>query len=233
MNCFQLSRGVRHASVFAAALLAGAAALSESSTANAQTIYVYAPPPPPPQPPPPPPPPGYYYAPRAQPVAFEEPFALVIAADLEGAVPVNMPQLDGNALQGGGGFKVRVGEQIRLARGLRLIAEGGYAFDHLFASDDIGDSYSWDMHRVFGGARLSFGRFLAPVLYAHLGYGWRLTGDPSVPQTGGLALDVGAGLDLRFWRHLVLGVHVEYATIDAQPYIPEWVALGGHLEVVL
>jgi|HubBroStandDraft_1064217.scaffolds.fasta_scaffold02210_5 hypothetical protein len=202
----------------AAAPIAAVTLLS-SAPASAQAVYVYAPPPPPP-----PPPPRYYYYSPAEP-----PYALVLAADFEGVVPINAPVVgDGNNLQGGGGFKLRVGEQFRLAPMLRFTPEVGYGFDHIFASDDIGNSYSWDMQRLFVGARLSFGRILTPSVYAHVGYGWRNTGDPIITDSSGVAFDVGGALDLRVLPGMTLGVHAEYATIDAQPYAPEWAAFGVH-----
>jgi hypothetical protein len=207
-------------------------------------VVVYGPPPPPPPgyyrepPPPPPPPPGYYYGPRRRYYYYDEdrepPYALDLGVDLEGAIPLNVPQfLDGNNLQGGGGFKVRLGEQLRLRGGTRLTPEVGYGYDHLFASDDVGDHYDWDLHRFFGGLRLAFGHLVSPVIYGHIGYGWRDTGDPTVPHAGGFAADVGGGIDLHFVPRLVLGAYVEYATIDAQqPYSPQWLALGVHLDLL-
>ncbi len=179
--------------------------------------------------PPPPPPPVYYYAPPPR----EPVHALAIGLDLEGAIPINIPQVNGNDLKGGGGFKIRVGDQFRVGRGVRLTPELGYAYDHMFANDDLGNvAYSWDMHRALAGVRLSFGRYLVPVIYAHLGYGWRGTSDPSVASVGGLAFDVGGALDLRVIPHVGFGAHIEYATIDAQPYTPEWIALGLHVDII-
>jgi hypothetical protein len=187
-------------------------------TAHAQAVYVYGPPPPPP-------PRYYYYDP-------EPPHALALGVDLEGAVAVNVPVLDGNNVQNGAGFKVRIGEQFKLRPRLRITPEVGYAYDHLFGNDDIGNSYDWEMHRVFVGARLAFGHFLSPALYGHLGYGWRVTADPLVPQASGFAWDVGAALDLRVIPHLGLGLHVEYDELDSNPYAPEWVSFGAHADVI-
>ncbi|MGO8992511.1 MAG: hypothetical protein ACLQVI_04240 [Polyangiaceae bacterium] len=198
--------------------------------------YAYPPPPPPPpppvQPPPPPPPPPYYREYRQR---EPEPFsALALGVDFEGAVPLNAPQLaDGNNLTGGSGIKLRVGEQLRLAPGFRFTPEVGYGYDHLFATDNIGDAYSWDMNRVFFGARVAFGSFFVPSIYGHVGYGWRTTGEPDVLAANGVAADVGGALDLRFFRHFQFGVHGEWVTVDAQPYAPEWVALGVHLDLIL
>jgi hypothetical protein len=87
------------------------------------------------------------------------------------------------------------------------------------------------MHRVFAGARISFGRVVVPTLYAHVGYGWRDTSDPTVPEANGIAFDVGGALDVRLVPQFAIGVHVEYATIDAHPYAPQWVALGVHADL--
>ena len=110
--------------------------------------------------------------------------ALALGFDVEGAVPTSTPRfLSGNNLSGGSGFKLRIGDQIHMPR-LRVTPEGGYAFDHLFATDDTGAAYDWNMHRFFGGIRVAFGRVVVPGFYGHLGYGWRDTGDPTVPQSG-------------------------------------------------
>ena len=158
---------------------------------------------------------------------------LNLGLDLESAIPMSMPQfISGNSLSDGGGFKIRVGDQFRMA-GLRIIPEGGYAFDHLFASDDTGAAYAWDLHRLFGGVRVGFGRILVPVVYADVGYGWRDTGDPTVSHAGGLALNGGFALDLHVVSHFGFGAHVEYAVVDAQPYAAHWLALGLHADVAL
>jgi hypothetical protein len=191
-------------------------------------VYVY-PPPPPPPPPPPGPPDAYYY--RRAP-APESRTALALGVDLEGAVPVNVPRLlDGNNLSGGDGIKIRLGAQMRVTRRFRFTPEVGYGYEHLYAYDNIGDSYAWDTNRLFAGARLAFGDFIVPSVYGHFGYGWRTTGDPTVPSANGLALDVGGALDIRLLRELQFGIHAEWATIEADPYAPEWIALGGHVDM--
>jgi hypothetical protein len=196
-----------------------------------KAIAVYAPYPPPPPPPPPPPSPYYreYYGQPREPVS-----ALAIGLDLEGAVPVNTPQLaDGNNLTGGEGIKLRVGSQFRVAPGVRFTPEVGYGYDHLYASDNISNSYAWDLNRLFGGVRLAFGNILVPSVYAHVGYGWRTTGEPFVNEGNGIAIDLGGAIDIRLYRRLQFGIHGEWATIDAQPYAPEWVAIGAHIDVAL
>jgi hypothetical protein len=157
--------------------------------------------------------------------------SLDIAFDGEGAVPLMDRHFQsGNDLSGGGGFKIRVGDQFRFP-GLRFTPEVGYGFDHLFATDNTNTAYAWDMHRLFAGARLGFGRMIVPTVYAHVGYGWRDTGDPTVAQANGLAFDLGFALDFHVIPHVGFGGHVEYASIDAQPYTPEWLALGLHGDI--
>ena len=160
---------------------------------------------------------------------------LELGADLEGAVPLHVPNVAGNDLRGGGGFKLRVGETLRFGD-LRFTPEIGYAYTHLFASEDSGydsPTYDWNLHRAFAGARLGFGRFIVPVVYGHDGYGWRAVPDATfVQDSSGFAWDAGVALDLHLIPHFGFGAHAEVAGIDAQPYTPEWLALGVHAELV-
>lgn len=196
----------------------GFACLVLPATARADRYYVvYAPAPPPPAY-------GYYY--------YGEPAsALVLGGDIDGLIPISVPRpLDGHDLTSGGGFKLRLGEQIRLRRGLRITPEVGYGFSHLFASGDVDDS--WDVHRVFGGVRLSFGHIVAPTLYGHVGYAWRVTDSPVVNDEGGAAFDVGGALDIRVIPHFDFGPHIEYTAIAEPHFAPQWVALGVHADIV-
>jgi hypothetical protein len=227
-------RVARALSTAAVAAAAFAGVLLASRTASAQGYYRYdyygRPAPPPPRP--------YYYAPappagRYYEVEREPPYALELGFDLEGAVPVgvNLPQGNPNDLKGGGGFKFRVGEQLRFP-GIRFTPEVGYGYDHLWANDDSGNQLGWDMNRIFAGARLGFGQIVVPTIYAHAGYGWRQTSATYVTGgNGGLAYDVGGALDLRLIPHFGFGAHLEYAAIDI-PYQPQWVALGLHADLV-
>jgi hypothetical protein len=232
MTRFQTRAFRRTAPILGTAFVAAATVLSLSRPACAQRVYVYGPPPPPPPPPyyyyPPPRPRYYYYEPP------EQQYEFALGADLEGAIPLNLPTVgDGDDVQGGGGFKIRLGERIRLRPGLHITPEGGFAYDHLFANDDIGNAHSWDMERLMAGARLSFGRFVLPTIYGHVGFGWRGTGDPDVPAATGFAYDIGGALDFRFVPRFDFGIHIEYASVDAQPYVPKWLAIGAHIDLGL
>src|SRR5580692_10220271 len=136
-------RSFRRFTCFTFRMLSGAFVASlfifAPGVAHAQYVYVS-----PPPPPPPPPPPRYRYYYRAEPARpyYEETHAFDLGVDLEGAIPVNMPQLpNGNQLQGGSGVKVRFGDQIRISPGFRITPEGGWAYDHMFASDLSGNAY--------------------------------------------------------------------------------------------
>lgn len=190
-----------------------------SRAADAQVYVYYS------QPPPPPPPRPYYY---------EEPrYAFNLGIDVEGVAPLNPPNGPNGqtAIGGGGGLKLRAGEQIRFP-GLRFTPEVGYAYDHLWASDNLGDGYDWSINRLFAGARLGFGRVLVPTIYAHLGYGWRQTDAAyATGDNGGLAFDLGGALDLHVVPHLGFGLHLEYSQLVLSSDTPQWIAIGGHMDI--
>lgn len=216
--------------VVCAAAFAGIAVLCAPAIAHAQSVYVYGPPPPPP----PPPPRAYYYGPR---YGYYEPYrepaaAFALALDLEGAIPLNVPRLDGNTWTGGGGIKIRAGEQLRFRGGVRFTPEVGYGYERLFVQDDQGNEFDWSLHRFFAGGRIGFGRYVVPVFYAHAGYGWQVTGAPDAQGNGGFAYDVGGALDFRFLPYVGFGAHVEYAAINMQPDQVSWLALGVHGDIL-
>jgi hypothetical protein len=219
----RIIRGLLGAGISA---LAFTGAMLVPRTAQAQRYYVYA------GRPPPPPPPGYGYGPgpgygyRY----YEPPYALQLGFDVEGAVPVGVNVPGNEGIKGGGGFKVRVGEQFRFP-GIRFTPEVGYGFDHLWANDDFGNQSGWDMNRLFVGARLAFGHIVVPVVYAHVGYGWRQTADTLVADANGVAYDVGGAIDFRVVPHFGFGVHLEYSAIDIA-FQPQWVALGAHADFI-
>ncbi len=142
-------------------------------------------------------------------------------------MPINIRNVNGNDVRGGGGFKLRVGETFRFAD-LRVTPEIGYGFTHLFANDDAGDpAYDWNLHRAFAGVRFGFGRFVVPVVYGHVGYGWRATNDPIIPQASGFAYDAGVALDLHLLPHFGFGAHAEVAGHRRAAVHPAVARAGG------
>ncbi len=109
----------------------------------------------------PPPPPGLLLRPPSpEPVHALADWSL----DLEGAIPIQHSAGQRKRPQGRGRLQdPGVGDQFRVGSRVRLTPELGYAYDHMFANDDLGNvAYSWDMHRAIAGVRLSFGRYLVP-----------------------------------------------------------------------
>lgn len=163
----------------------------------------------------------------------ESSVGLNLGLDVEGAGDVTPP--NNNNVSGGGGIKLRVGAEIRRPY-LRIIPEGGFGYTHLFVTDQAGDNIGWNMERLFGGVRIGFGEVIVPVVYGHVGWGWRASGTaPGTSYTpyasaAGFTADGGVALDFHLVRHFGFGFHLEYVTVQAAPAVPDWVALGAHLD---
>ncbi|MGH7294204.1 MAG: hypothetical protein ACRELB_04695 [Polyangiaceae bacterium] len=224
-------RAVRALTLAGTAAVAFAGVLFASKPAHAQRYYTYyqrsAPPPPvyygrPAAP-------GYYGGPR--PYYGEPPYLFQLGLDLEGVAPLNPPSVAGQTVLGGGiGFKVRAGEELNFPTGVHFTPEVLYAYDHLWAQDNLDNSYDWSMNRVTAGARLGIGRVIIPTVYAHIGYGWRQTAATYVTgENGGLAFDVGGALDFRLAPRFTFGGHLEYTQIALSTDTPQWFAVGGHI----
>jgi hypothetical protein len=157
---------------------------------------------------------------------------VALGADIDGAAIVSQPRpLSGTSLAGGTGFKARLGGQLHVPF-IRVTPELGYGYMHVFTTNDVGSAYDWNTHRVYGGVRLGVGEIVVPTVYSHLGYGWRVTNDPTVPSANGLAFDAGIALDFRIIPHLGFGAHAEYAMIDSTPFVPQWLGFGLHADLV-
>jgi hypothetical protein len=167
-----------------------------------------------------------YYVVRREPSSV----GLNLGIDGEGTADVTPPS--NSAVSGGGGFKLRIGAEIRRPW-LRIIPEGGFAYDHLFVTDQ-GVSEGWNMERIFVGARIGFGEVIVPVVYGHVGYGFRVeNGVGSAVTNGtsnGLTADAGVALDFHLIRHVGFGLHLEYVTVQTSPEVPDWVAFGAHMD---
>jgi hypothetical protein len=151
---------------------------------------------------------------------------IAIAGDVDVGLPVGQhpPQ---NYLATGAGFDLRLGYRFRIPyQPLFVIPELAAGFTDLDAS----------VVRVRPGLRVSFGRFVIPFVYGHLGWGWASfdplgVGDtksttPSV-SAGGLSLDAGGGVDLAVLRRVMVGAHLGYNVMDvgqAAAATPAWQA---------
>jgi hypothetical protein len=147
---------------------------------------------------------------------------------------VSPASTDTNLADYGAGFKLRFGDQFRLRYGIRLTPEVGWAFDHLFPAGAAADQ-PWNMNRVFAGARLGFGRWIVPTLYAHAGVGFRTVGGPAsylVQNATGVTFDAGVAVDFYLTRHFAIGPHFEFVSIDATNQPPQWLAYGAHADII-
>jgi hypothetical protein len=133
----------------------------------------------------------------------------------------------------GSGFKLRFGDHFRLRNGVNLTPEVGYAFDHIFAADS--GNHPENMNRIFAGLRLGFGNRVVPTVYAHVGYGFRSVednqGNSGIAGDNGLTLDTGVAVEFHLARHLSIGPHAEFVYVDV-PNSPQWLAFGGHLDIL-
>jgi hypothetical protein len=141
----------------------------------------------------------------------------------------------------GGGFKVRFGDHFKLRNGLFLTPEVGYAFDHVFAATNNGQTgEAENMNRIFAGLRLGVGHNVIPTIYAHVGYGFRSVSENNtvatnagiIPGSNGLTVDTGVAVEFRVARHLFIGPHAEWVFIDTSVAAPQWLAFGGHIDFV-
>ncbi|HEY1696868.1 MAG TPA: hypothetical protein VGG39_32135 [Polyangiaceae bacterium] len=218
-------RVLRGLTVAGVAAVAFGGVFLASRDAHAQRYYTYYS-----RPAPPPPQYGYGYG-GPRPYYGEPPYLFQLGLDLEGVAPLNPPSVNGQTAIGGGiGFKVRAGEQMNFPGFVHFTPEVLYAYDRLWAQDNLDNSYDWSMNRVAAGARLGFGRIVIPTIYAHLGYGWRQTNAAYVTgENGGLAFDVGAALDFKLAPRFTFGGHLEYTQVALSTDTPQWLAVGGHI----
>ena len=94
------------------------------------------------------------------------------------------------------------------------------------------------MERVFVGARIGFGEVVVPMIYGHVGYGWRVADNGNgagnallIPGGNGFTADAGVALDFHLIRHFGFGLHAEYVTVQTTPAVPDWIAVGAHVDV--
>jgi hypothetical protein len=149
---------------------------------------------------------------------------LAVAGDVDVGLPIGQrfPQ---NYLATGAGFDLRLGWRFRIPyQPLFITPELAAGFTDLDAS----------VVRIRPGLRVSFGNFVIPFVYGHVGWGWASfdplgTSDPGINPSdvhaGGLSLDAGGGVDFAVLRQLLVGAHLGYNVIDvgqASIVTPDW-----------
>ena len=156
---------------------------------------------------------------------------IALAGDVALGVPVD--QAPQRYLSTGAGFDLRGGYRFRIPyQSVAVIPELSVGYTDLGAH----------LVRVRPGLRVGIGRILVPYLYGHVGWGFTsfnplgardTTGTASFVGAHGLALDVGAGLDVTILRRLSVGAHVGYnvvnvGTTDRTPlsWRSQWMSCG-------
>jgi len=102
----------------------------------------------------------------------------------------------------GGGFNVRVGEELDLIA-VSLTPEIGFGY-HAFSGANDPHIYTG-----FAGGRLSFGKIIEPSVYAHAGIGRLVAGES---RTSPL-IDGGLALDFTLLPLIDIGVHGGYNVV--------------------
>ena len=162
--------------------------------------------------------------------------ALALGFDFEGRCRLNAPQLSptGTTWPVETGIKFRIGDQLRLAPGFRFTPEVGVRLRPPLRERQ-------PRQRVLAGHEPHVRRGATRVRLLprpeHLRpHRIRMAHDRgSLPFKHPMELrsTSGGALDLRLFRSFQFGFHVEWATIEAQPYAPEWVAMGLHIDLAI
>ncbi len=157
---------------------------------------------------------------------------IAVAADVDVGLPISQTTAN-NYLATGVGFDVRLGYRFRIPyQPLWIIPEVVAGYDDLSAH----------LVRLRPGVRVSFGRFVVPFVYTHLGWGWTSfdplgASDPrslaSFDSASGLSFDAGAGVDLAVLRILTVGAHLGYNVVEVgqadaatPPWSAKWLSVG-------
>jgi hypothetical protein len=145
--------------------------------------------------------------------------ATAIAGDLDYALP-----LDSDEADSGGGFAIRIGQQVRLPL-IALTPEIGFTY----ASFSEGPT----AYRGIAGLRLGVGEVLRPGVFAHLGIGRLSLPDP-LPSHTAFSYDAGVFLDFTLLPLLDIGVHGAYNRVNGKDEVSafEWVTLGAHAALI-
>lgn len=148
-----------------------------------------------------------------------------IGADLDLHVPLQI-----NEVNTGGGFGIRLGQELHLPL-VSVNPEIGFNYVS-FSKED-----SPKLYRVIAGARLGFGELMRFGVMAHVGFGhvsWEPA--PDNYSHSGLTYDAGMFIELTALPLLNVGLHGAYnrmAGEDDQPDTLHWLTFGLHATLVL
>jgi hypothetical protein len=164
---------------------------------------------------------------------------IAIAGDVDVGLPVGQTMAQ-SYLSTGASFDLRLGYRFRIP------------YQPLYITPEIAAGYadlSAHIIRVRPGVRVSFGRFVIPYAFVHLGYGWAsfdplgtadVRGMTPFVSSNGLEFDTGAGVDFAVLRRLHVGAHLGYNILDVGavgsltlPYKAKWLNVGLNATLLL
>jgi hypothetical protein len=157
---------------------------------------------------------------------------IAVAGDVDVGLPVGQ-SMSQSYLSTGAGFDVRLGYRFRIP------------YQPLYITPEIAGGFtdlSAHIVRVRPGVRVSFGRFIIPYAFVHLGWGWAsfdplgtsdTKGTTPFVSSSGFELDTGAGVDFAVLRRLHVGAHLGYNILDVGavdsltlPFKAKWLNVG-------
>lgn len=148
-----------------------------------------------------------------------------IAADIDYLAPREPDELDS-----GGGFAIRLGQQIEQPS-ITLTPELGFGWGR------FGDEAA--IYRGVVGVRLALGEVFRFGVSGHIGFG-HSSFDYEIVEAShtGFTYDVGAFLDITVVPLFDVGIHLTYTGVEGEDDLggaPDlsWVGLGAHFALVL
>jgi hypothetical protein len=157
-----------------------------------------------------------------------------IAGDLDFNVPVSS-----NYAQTGGGFGIRLGQQLHLPL-ISLNPEIGFAYASFAQRRSSLGVSGPTIYRGIAGLRLGVGEVLRFGLLAHVGYGYVSVDVPAAvklddPSHTAFTYDVGLFLDFTALPLLNIGLHAAYNRVSGKERLDplNWMQLGAHAALVL
>jgi hypothetical protein len=148
-----------------------------------------------------------------------------IGADVDLQVPLEI-----NNISTGGGFGIRLGQELHLPL---IVLNPEFAFYYASFTKDAPPK----IYRGVAGGRVGFGELIRFGVLAHVGFGY-VNWEPAPDDYShtGLTYDAGIFFEVTALPLLNIGIHGAYNRMtadDDQPGTLHWLQLGAHVTLVL